>query len=360
MAIRVFKFIFLIIAAIFTVFFIFIIFKQISFTEIPYPISDSNKISNPEIFQRISTTTESIVKIIKVKPKTISFVPSVIKSKIPETASVKEVSSKSFEELINDSVIQLYCGNLNAENTDFSNIARGTGVIIDGKGEILTNRHIIYDENAGKLRPDCFVLKSPFPNINSQKPKIYYAAEIENYPLKEKFNDSFSKDKYYNDFAVLKITSKPDSSSKINLLLGFDYALPENYFAIENGPNKYNYLPIDWYYKPENDDVLITLGYGVDATHSANQITSTFGKLSGNINVDQNSNPEIILVESNATAGFSGGALVNPKSKGLIGLIGWITSGDEAGKYTVTIFRDFLRILMIEDLNLDLKLMQNQ
>ncbi len=358
---KILKLLIIIAAALGAAIFVFINYRQSPDSVKNLELKISTSTLSLETFQKISTTSENIIKTTPQKPilKTSESVAiSTVKNKILN--EVKEVSSKSFEELINSSVIQLYCGNLNAENTDFLNIARGTGIIIDGKGEILTNRHIIYDENAGKLRPDCFVLKSPFPNINSQKPKIYYAAEIESYPLKEKFNDSFSKDKYYNDFAVLKIFSKPDSDSKINLLLGFDYALPEDYLVLGNGQDKYNYLPIDWYYQPKNDDVLITLGYGVDATRNANQITSTLGKLSGNINIGQNGNPEIILVESNATAGFSGGALVNHESKGLIGLIGWITSGDETGKYTVTIFRDFLRSLMIEDLNLDLKLMQNQ
>ncbi len=100
---------------------------------------------------------------------------------------------------------------------------------------------------------------------------------------------------------------------------------------------------------------MITLGYGVDASHLANQITSTVGKLLGNISVNDSLQPQILLVESNATAGFSGGALINPQSKGLIGLISWITSGDIGGKFTVAIFRDFLKTQMLQDLNFELK-----
>lgn len=350
MFLKLFKFIILVIVIIISAYFIFIIFNQIIFRK----TIDFSGNSISDTFPNKNT-----VKITKPKSEPSFPAPQAVKLKIPEIAAVKEVSSKSFEELVNSSVIQLYCGNLNAEKTDFSNIARGTGIIIDNKGEILTNRHIIYDKNSKKLRNDCFILKNIFPNTGSQKPKIYYTSEIIDYPLIEKFNDIFSKDKYYNDFAILKIVSRPNNDSKINLLLGFDYALSEDYLVLENGPDKYNYLPIDWNYQPKNDDVLITLGYGVDATNSADQITSTAGKLSGNINIDKNANPEIILVESNATAGFSGGALINPKSKGLVGLISWITAGDEAGKYTVTIFRDFLRKLMLQDLNFDLKLTQN-
>ena len=279
---------------------------------------------------------------------------------------IREVSSKSFEELVNSSVIQLYCGNLNAEGTTFSDISRGTGIIISGNGTVLTNRHIIYDENTSKIKNNCFILKSLFPNVESQKPKIYYIAEVENYPLIKKFSDLFSEDKYYNDFAVLKIVSKINKESKINFLLGFEMAAPEDYLAVENNglsdgeAGIFNFFPIDWNYQPKNDDVLIALGYGVDASHLANKITSTMGKISGNININKSADPQILLVESNASTGFSGGALINPTSKGLVGLVSWITAGDVAGKYTVAIFRDFLRSLMLQDLNLDLKLVQNQ
>ena len=317
------------------------------------------------IYQKVSTTSENTLKAAEPKPASKSS-EAVVVVPLKEIIfnEVKEVSPKSFEELINSSIIQLYCGYFNNENVTFSDISRGTGVIINEKGEILTNRHIIYDENMKKARPDCFVLKSPFPNEKSQNPKIYYAAEIISYPAIEKFNDSFSKDKYYNDFAILKIISKINSESKINLLLGFDYATTADYSVLspyggspaggENN-NKFNFLPIDWNYQPKDGDTLITLGYGVGASHSANKITSTIGKLSGNIDINGSLKPQILLIESNATAGFSGGALINPQSKGFVGLISWITSGDEAGKYTVVIFRDFLRTLMLQDLNFDLK-----
>lgn len=291
--------------------------------------------------------------------KSIKIAPS---PKIPVSESIKEVSSKSFEELINSSVIQLYCGNLNSEGTEFSNISRGTGIIISSSGTMLTNRHVIYDENSGKVKNNCIVLKSPFPNTDSSKPKIYYSSQIISYPLIEKFSDIFSKDKYYNDFALLKITEKPETNSKINLLLGFDYASPSDYSVLvdNNSPSvqagKFNFLPIDWDYQPKNDDFLITLGYGVDASQMANKITSTIGKITGNININKGKEPQIILIESNATTGFSGGALINPKSKGMVGLVSWITAGDVTGKYTVAIFRDFLRSMMLQDLNFDLKL----
>lgn len=364
MAVKFFKFVFLVITVAFTAFFIFIIFQQTSFYSLN-TFSGQNASTSTSSFHpkadfssEVSITPENHLKNGELQ-KSSDFIAPIIKSKASEPISQKAVSSKSFEELINSSIVQLYCGNFNAEETSFSDIARGTGIIIDDKGEVLTNKHIIYNENSGKLRQNCFILKNSFPDAKSQKPKIYYIAEIVNYPLKEEFNDFFSKDKYYNDFAVLKIISKPNSNSKANFLLGFDYALLEDYSVLESGPNKYNYLPIDWDYQPKNDDVLITLGYGVDAAHNANQLTSTIGKLSGNINIDKNGDPEIILVESNATAGFSGGALINPKSKGLIGLISWITAGDVTGKYTVAIFRDFLRNLMLKDLNFDLKLIHN-
>ncbi|MEK9170706.1 MAG: trypsin-like peptidase domain-containing protein, partial [Patescibacteria group bacterium] len=333
---------------VFAAIFIYPNFRRSPENGINLDIKISTSTLNLSAFQKVATTSENIVKIIKPKsqPKSISYVPPPV--------AIKEVSPKSFEELINSSVIQLYCGYFNNEEATFSDISRGTGIIIDEKGEILTNRHIIYDENSKKIKSDCFVLKSQFPNEKSQNPKIYYAAEIINYPTKEKFNDAFSKDKYYNDFAILKISGKPENNSKINLLLGFNYASPENYSVLENSTSTFNFLPIDWNYQPRDSDILITLGYGVDATHNANKITSTIGKLSGNIDIDKSSKPQILLVESNATAGFSGGALINPQSKGFVGLISWITSGDEAGKYTVAIFRDFLRNLMLQDLNFDL------
>ncbi len=359
---KIFKFIILFAILIFVAIFIYPVFKQSSENGTNLDLKISTSTLNLEVFspfgrspaggQKVATTSkntisENTIKIIKPKPKPISYVAP--------PAVVKEVSSKSFEELINSSVIQLYCGYFNSEGATFSDISRGTGIIINEKGEILTNRHIIYDENSKKIRSDCFVLKSPFPNEKSQNPKIYYAAEIVSYPAEEKFSDAFSKDKYYNDFAVLKIASKPNSESKINLLLGFDYAAQADYSVLESGTSTFNFLPIDWNYQPKNGDTLITLGYGVDATHNANKITSTIGKLSGNIDINGSLKPQILLVESNATAGFSGGALINPQSKGIVGLISWITSGDEAGKYTVAIFRDFLRSLMLQDLNFDLK-----
>src|SRR3989338_3594503 len=306
---------------------------------------------NLTIPQKVSTTSENTipknsVKIIK--PKPVSYVA-------PSPAVVTEVSSKSFEELINGSVVQLYCGYLNGDKTSFSDIARGTGIIISATGEILTNRHIIYDENLKKTKNDCFVLKSPFPNSKSEKPKIYYSAEIISYPLAEKFDETFSKDKYYNDFAVLKIDSRPENMSIMSNLLQTIGASESDYKILEPISGVFNFLPIDWDYQPKNNDELITLGYGVDATHLANQITSTIGRLSGNIDINKSGKPQILLIESNSTAGFSGGALINPKSKGFVGLISWITSGDEAGQYTVAIFRDFLRTLMLQDLNFDLK-----
>ena len=354
---KIFKFIILFAILIFVAIFIYPNFRRSSENGTNLDLKISTSTLNLEVFspsgrspaggQKVATTSENTVKIIKPKPKPISYV-------VPP-AVVKEISSKSFEELINSSVIQLYCGYFNNEGATFSDISRGTGIIIDEKGEILTNRHIIYDENSKKIRSDCFVLKSPFPNEKSQNPKIYYAAEIISYPAEEKFNDAFSKDKYYNDFAILKISGKPENNSKINLLLGFNYASLDDYSVLENSSSTFNFLPFDWDYQPKNGDILITLGYGVDASHSANKITSTIGKLSGNIDIDGSLKPQVLLVESNATAGFSGGALINPQSKGLVGLISWITSGDEAGKYTVAIFRDFLRTLMLQDLNFNLK-----
>lgn len=352
---KILKLIVIIVAALGTVIFISATIKRSSNNDrnseskISAPMLSSENSSPVEISreerQKISTTTKNVIQVVTPKPKSVSSV-------------VKEVSSKSFEELINSSVIQLYCGNLNEDETSFSDISRGTGIIIDDDGRLLTNRHVIYNENLKKVKNDCFILKSPFPNLDSQKPKIYYKADVISYPLLEKFNNSFSKDKYYNDFAILKIYSKIDKKSKINLLIGFDYALPDDYLILENN-GKFNFLPIDWKYQPKNNDALITLGYGIDASHLANKITSTIGKISGNVNINGALDPQILLIESNATTGFSGGALINPESKGFVGLVSWITAGDVTGKYTVAIFRDFLRILMIADLNFDLKLIQN-
>ncbi len=284
--------------------------------------------------------------------------------KILPPPPIIEVSSKSFEELINSAVVQLYCGEFDAEKTSFSNIARGTGIIISAKGEILTNRHIIYDENFKKARNDCLVFKSPFPNAKSEKPKIYYDASVINYPVSEKFNKDFSEDKYYNDFAILKISGKIDNNLRIDQLFQTSYASEADYAilspygrSLEGRQNNdvFNYLPIDWNYQPKAGDQLITMGYGVDAAHIANQITSTIGLLSANVDIGGNSKPQIVLIESNSTQGFSGGALINPQSKGLIGLIGWITNSNGNTSYTAAIFRDFLREMIINELSFDLK-----
>ncbi len=344
---KILKLVILAAAVIITVFFIYPSFKRSSENGTNLDLRISTSTLTLSTFPKVATTSESTiyqntVKIIKPNPKPISY-------------TIKEISPKSLEELINSSVIQLYCGYLNIEAMTFSDISRGTGIIINSKGEILTNRHIIYDENLKKVRSDCFVLKNTFPDSKSQKPKIYYTANVVNYPAIEKFSDFFSKDKYYNDFAILKINSKFNSADKINLILGFDYANQADYSVMETGTSTFNFLPIDWNYRPKDNDALITLGYGVDASHLANQITSTIGKLSGNIDINGSLRPQILLIESNATAGFSGGALINPQSKGLIGLISWITSSDETSKYTVAIFRDFLKTLMLQDLNFELK-----
>ena len=364
MVLKSFKFIFLIFIVIFTAFFGFIVFQekfyiQNNVSRAPTPTSSftdkkNNSLDKEKVADKISQKSENMGSR-KVVDKSSDVVVPKTNQKILEPVLTKEVSSKSFEELINSSVIQLYCGNLNSDETIFSDISRGTGIIIDEKGTMITNRHVIYDDNLKKIKSNCFVLKSPFPNTESLKPKIYYSSQVVSYPLLEKFNDAFSSDKYYNDFALLKITSMVKKESNINLLLGFDYATPADYSVLENN-GTFNFLPIDWDYQPKNDDFLITLGYGVDASHLANRITSTIGKIIGNININKGAEPEILLIESNATSGFSGGALINPKSKGLIGLVSWITTGDASGKYTAAIFRDFLRIMMIQYLNFDLNL----
>ncbi len=360
MMLKILKLIIIATAALGAVIFIYPSFRRSSENGINSDPKISTSMLNLEDLQKIYTTSENIIKTNLQKPvlkisESVTINP--VENKVFE--ETKEVSSKSFEELVNSSIIQIYCGNLSADEINFTDISRGTGIIINGNGKVLTNRHVIYNENADKVKNNCFILKSSFPNVGSQKPKIYYTAEVISYPLIEKFNDYFSKDKYYNDFAILKIISKVAKESKINLLLGFDLAAAEDYLIIENS-GIFNFLPIDWNYQPKDDDILITLGYGVDASHLARQITSTAGKIYGNININNSAEPQILLVESNATNGFSGGALINQKSKGLVGLISWITAGDIAGKYTVAIFRDFLRSLMLQDLNFDLKLIQNK
>lgn len=266
---------------------------------------------------------------------------------------IKEVSSKSLTELINSSIVQLYCGNMNAEKTQFSEIARGTGVIINSNGIILTNRHIIYDEIFKKAKSDCFVLKSPFPNSSGQRPKIYYFVKIENWPQTEKFSKDFSPDKYYNDFALLKADDETTAeNSKIGAMLGFDYAGPDDYKIVETD-GKFNYFPVDWTYIPRAGDNLISAGYGTDASHEARQVTSSAGTVSGGIQALGAGGVEMLIVEGNATTGFSGGALIHPQSKGLVGLVSWVSAGADEGKFTVAIFRDFLSLLMKEEFNID-------
>ncbi len=356
MTLRILKLMVLVTAVLGAAIFISAIFRRSSDGDRNSGLKISTSTPSLKIYQPVATTSENAAKV--TKPKAVTKTPEPItmsptKDKI--SSKSREVSPKSFEELINSSVVQLYCGYLNDDKTNFSDIARGTGIVIDASGRILTNRHIIYDENLKKTKNDCFVLKSPFPNSKSEKPKIYYSAEIISYPLAEKFDETFSKDKYYNDFAVLKIDSRPENMSIMSNLLQTIGASESDYKILEPISGVFNFLPIDWDYQPKNNDELITLGYGVDATHLANQITSTIGRLSGNIDINKSGKPQILLIESNSTAGFSGGALINPKSKGFVGLISWITSGDETGKYTVAIFRDFLKNLMLQDLNFDLK-----
>lgn len=269
--------------------------------------------------------------------------------------TVKEVSSKSLIELINGSIVQLYCGNMNSDKTELSGISRGTGIIINSGGIILTNRHIIYDEIFKKPKSDCFILKSPFPNLSGQKAKIYYFAKIENWPQTEKFSKDFSSDKYYNDFALLKISGKTTAeNSKIGTMLGFDYAGIDDYKIVESG-GLFNYLSIDWDYQPRVKDNLISVGYGTDASHEARQITSSAGTVSGGIQVLAASGVEVLVVEGNATIGFSGGALIHPQSKGLLGLVSWVSAGAEEGKFTVAIFRDFLGLLMKDEFGIDFR-----
>ena len=70
---------------------------------------------NLTVPQKVSTTSENTISentVKIVKPKPISYVA-------PPPAVVIEISSKSFEELINSSIIQLYCGYLNGEKRVF-------------------------------------------------------------------------------------------------------------------------------------------------------------------------------------------------------------------------------------------------
>ncbi len=323
----------------------------------PQVEAPASKITFPPISENspptMASTTGQIPPKIAPTPKQAAAPPPV--PKILPPPPIIEVSSKSLEELVNSAVVQLYCGELDAEKTSFSNIARGTGIIISARGEILTNRHIIYDENFKKARNDCLVFKSPFPNSKSEKPKIYYDASVINYPVSEKFSKDFSENKYYNDFAILKISGKIDNNLRLDQLFQTSYASEADYAVLQNSTSTFNFLPFDWNYQPKAGDQLITLGYGVDAAHIANQITSTIGLLSANVNIGGNSKPQILLIESNSTQGFSGGALINPQSKGLIGLIGWITNSNGNTSYTAAIFRDFLREMIINELSFDLK-----
>lgn len=315
----------------------------------------------PPAVQKIATPTPQK----PLMPKTSSGAPTKnppLPAALPP--AVVEVSSKSFEELINSSVLQIYCGELGEGGTTFTRISRGSAIVISDSGDVLTSRHIIYDESFNKERGDCFALKSPFPNLKSEKPKIYYTLKIIDYPETGKYSKTFSDTKYYNDFALLKIGPRPDENSKINILLQTDYASEADYAVLspyvrspEGGENngKFNFLPIDWNYRPADGDPLITLGYGVDAAHIANQITSTIGRLSGNVSINGDSEFQIFLIESDASQGFSGGALINSRSKGLIGLISWVANGGAEKKFTAAIFRDFLQDMMLKEINFDLK-----
>ncbi len=183
MRLKIFSFIISIAMVIMVMVFLYLNFKK--------PIENnadlSVKIATSTIKSPATNTPAVIAPGILPAPKKISPILKPA-SNIAPPVVIKEVSLKSLGELIDSSVVQLYCGYFNGENAAFSDISRGTGIIINSKGEILTNRHIIYDENLKKARSDCFVLKSPFPNEKSQNRKIYYFTESIGYPAVENFS----------------------------------------------------------------------------------------------------------------------------------------------------------------------------
>ncbi|MDP3004359.1 MAG: hypothetical protein Q8N43_02550, partial [Candidatus Azambacteria bacterium] len=121
---KIFKFIILFAILIFVAIFIYPIFRRSSENGTNSDLKISTSTINLPTFQNSSTTSEDITKTIKPLQKSSYLIPSIAKPKILEPAPVKEVSSKSFEELIDSSVIQLYCGYFNEETT-FSDISRG-------------------------------------------------------------------------------------------------------------------------------------------------------------------------------------------------------------------------------------------
>lgn len=308
--------------------------------------SDEKIVTLPQVSEIIE---EPIKKVGEALNKTLEIQLS------PSPAPPKEVTPKTLVELINSSIVQIYCGYMNEAKTEFSSISRGTGIVINAAGDILTDRHIIYDEDFKKIKTDCFVLKSPFPNAQSEKPKIYYSTRVAHWPAEKKFSKDFSDTQYYNDIALLKIGEKMiKENSKINLMLNLNYADAGDYDVLET-VGKFNYLPIDWDYLPRIGDNIISVGYGTDASHLANQATSFAGKVAGNLVITDGLKLEAVVIEGNATSGFSGGALINPQTKGLVGLISWVSTGEKEGKFTVAIFRDFLGVLIKEEFNIDFK-----
>ena len=167
MTFKLFKFVSLIVAVAIAISFIFVVFNRLIFVnsndspDAKISVKNNNLDSILKESKKISTTTNDSVKTVKPENGSNFYILPPIKSKVIKTDIVNEVSSKSFEELINSSVIQLYCGNLNLDETTFSDISRGTGIIISESGKVLTNRHVIYDDNAKKIKNNCFILKSP-------------------------------------------------------------------------------------------------------------------------------------------------------------------------------------------------------
>ncbi|OGZ27411.1 MAG: hypothetical protein A2365_02970 [Candidatus Nealsonbacteria bacterium RIFOXYB1_FULL_40_15] len=213
----------------------------------------------------------------------------------------RELGGGSFESDQASAVVKLWCPDDNYEQNAFVNI--GSGTIISSDGIILTNKHVVLNQDATVIRssPACYV--GVTEDISKPVDFKYTADIIASSPA--------SPGVFSFDVAVLKIT-------EACVYCAGEESFPEEFPYVEMG-NSSSLFP--------GDEVSI-IGYPAIGAGTWNY---TQGIISGKLG-------EFILkTDAKIDAGNSGGAALNDKNE-LIGIPAWIISGAaESIGYIITI-----------------------
>lgn len=192
-----------------------------------------------------------------------------------------------------DSIVELWCPDDNYGYNGFVSI--GSGSIIDSKGLIITNRHVISNENWSVIvsSPTCFVAVT---DDISQEPKIKYTADVIAYSPEPNDNRNFDF-----DVAILEI---------------YDVCR-ECADAPDFLPSKFSYLDIGYSDVLSPGDYIAIAGY---PQIGAGTFSFTEGVVSGRVG------DFVIKTDAKIDSGNSGGAALNRKYQ-LAGVPTWIISG---------------------------------